>query len=136
MTISIRYFVVSNGNLKKVSQKKFNGFYFKKEATLPEYSSQTIKMAEVCVEVIDRTVTRVIRIDCERYKVDGDGALNKEHLRESNIHMINLMSPPLAEQNSTVIDATKVFEAKKLEHKLTWELTTEIIEKIVRALKL
>ena len=120
----------------KVSQKNFNGFYFKKESTLPEYSGQTIKMAEVCVEVIDRRVTRIIRIDCERYKVDEDGALNKEHLRESNIHMINLISPPQPEQDSTIIDATNVFEAKRLEHKLTWELTTEITEKIVKALKL
>ena len=136
MSTSIRYFVVSNGNLKKVSQNKFNGFYFKKEATLPEYSGQTIKMAEVCVEVIDREITRVIRIDCERYRVDKYGALNKEHLRESNIHMINLISPPQPEQDSTIIDATNVFEAKRLEHKLTWELKTEIIEKIVKALKL
>ncbi len=105
MSISIRYFVVSNGTLKKVSQKKYNKFYFKKEPTLPEYSEQSINMAEVCVEVIDRKITRIIRIDCERYKVDKHDALNKEHLRESNIHMIDLMSPPLEEQNSTVIDA-------------------------------
>ena len=136
MSISIRYFVVSNGDLKKLSRKKFKNFYFDEEAALPEYSGQTIEMAEVCVEVFDRAITRIIRIDCERYKVDKHGAIDKEHKWESIIRIFNPTSFPQSEQDSTVIDATNIFKAKRLEHKFRWELTDEIRDQIFEILKI
>ncbi len=98
---------------------------------MPEHSGQTIKMADICVEVIDRKITRGIRIDCERYKVDQFGTLDKEHKRGSNIRMINLMPPPSCRTKLNGHRCHYFFEAKRQEHRFTRGVIEEIMSKII-----
>ncbi len=136
MSISVRYFIVLDETINKISQNKFNGFCFRKEPGLPEYSGQVIKMAEVYVETINRKVTRIIRIDCVKYKADNHGALSKEYEEDSRNHMTNLISPPQVETASGVLNASEIFNAKRLKFKLTWEITEEIRAEISNILKI
>ncbi len=93
-------------------------------------------MAEVYVETINRKVTRIIRIDCVKYKADNHGALDKEYQEDSRNHTTNLILPAQVETAPGVLNASKVFNAKRLKFKLTWEITDEIKDEISSTLKI
>ena len=135
MNISIRHFVVSDSDVQKLSQKKRQGFYLRMENTLPEYSGQIINIADVCIELVDRKPYRIIRIDCIRHKIDENGGLDKEYEEESGKHIINYIEPPEVTSQSSVLDASRVFEAKRLEDKYSWKLSDDIVRKIAKLLK-
>ena len=134
MSISIRHFVVSGSDVQRLSQKKRQGFYLRKENTLPEYSGQTIKIADVCIELVDRKPYKIIRIDCMKHKVDENGGLDTEYEKESGKHFINIIETPKVISQSSVLNATSVFEAKRLEGKYTWKLSDVIALKIAESL--
>ncbi len=135
MNISIRHFVVSGSDVQKLSQKKRQGFYLRKENTLPEYSGQIISIADVCVELDERKPYQIIKIDCMKHKVNENGGLDKEYEKESGKHIINLIEPPEVTSQSSVLDASSVFEAKRLEGKYTWKLSDDVVLKIAELLK-
>ncbi len=70
-----------------------------------------------------------------KHKVDEDGGLDKEYEEESGKHIINRIEPPEVTSQSSVLDASSVFEAKRLEGKYTWKLSDDIVLKIAELLK-
>ena len=135
MNISIRHFVLFSSEVQKLSQKKRQGFYLRNENLLPEYSGQIINIADVCIELVDRKPYKIIRIDCMKHKVNKNGGLDEDYEKESGKHFINIIETPKVTRRSSVLDASSVFEAKRLEGKYTWKLSDDVILKIAESLK-
>ena len=70
-----------------------------------------------------------------KHKIDENGGLDKEYEKESGKHVINHIEPPEVTSQSSVLDASRVFEAKRLEGKYTWKLSDDIVRKIAESLK-
>ncbi len=135
MSISIRHFIVIDSEVHKLSQKKRQGFYLRNKNILPEYSGQIISVADVCIELVDRKPYKIIRIDCMKHKVNKNGGLDEDYEKESGKHFINIIETPKVTRRSSVLDASSVFEAKRLEGKYTWKLSDDVILKIAESLK-
>ena len=64
-----------------------------------------------------------------------NGGLDEDYEKESGKHFINIIETPKVTRRSSVLDASSVFEAKRLEGKYTWRLSDDVILKIAESLK-
>ncbi len=135
MTISARYFVVINDSIKKISRKSMEDFYFNGKNTLTDYSGQIIDTIDVIVELQNRKPFRIIRLDGSRLKVDKNGGRDDDFHMESQQQALSCFETP-AEVKSTqgVLDATDVFNERKLKNKHIWYPSDKIIYKIAKLL--
>jgi hypothetical protein len=135
MNLSVRHFIVDGESVQKVSRKKREGFYHKNENTLPEYAGKIINVADVCVELVKSKPYRIVRIDCVKHKVDQNGGLDNEYQAEHIKHVSHELEPPSITVGSDVIEASNVFEAKRLKCKYTWSLNGLVLRKMQSMLK-
>lgn len=83
MAVSSRFFVVADGEIKKLSQKKAGDFYFQDKNSLPDYAGKTISIAHVVVEIINRKPSNIISTDCLKTKDDENGGMHTSYREES-----------------------------------------------------
>lgn len=138
MSIGYRIFLVRGDDVSRLSQKNFDEFYRKRKRVLSEFAGQTIDIAKVIYELANRRPSRVIRVDCQRYKVKADGSIDEAHNREfgrlMRIKMSKAFGTRESERNTTVVDAHERFEERRLEHKHLPSLSSVAVERMAREL--
>lgn len=93
MGIGYRCFVVEGDEVRNLSQKVFNAFYFRKQAQLPQYAKRTIVVATVIYQTEQRVPLKIIRTDATRLKVSSDGSLDEGALRERMGNLFRFAEP-------------------------------------------
>jgi len=113
-----RIFAVEDDSVVRLSQKSFNEFYFRENASLLQYAGRMIVIVITIYELKNRKPKRVIRIDTQRVKVNSDGSIDKEHLTEGLILAVNRIfvgyePRPATVRNSNVVDGKARFDERR-----------------------
>ncbi len=94
-----------------------------------------VYLIEVSVECHDRVAQHVVRIACFRHRVDPDGLLDPEHLRQVMGTAAEAVAPAVARGALPgLIPAERRFAQRRLEHLSGWELSAEeasLLERLV-----
>lgn len=129
MGLAIRHFLILSSGIKKISQKKYQSFYHNDldGNVFPDYAGKIIDVADVVLELVNRKPYQIVRIDCPRYKVNDLGGIDTEYRQEKGRYIINFLDPPKVGKGEDILDASKVFEAKRLKEKYSWKLDNQTI---------
>jgi len=121
MSLSSRYFIFYNDELIKVSQRKFNDFYFAKKPVFEEFSGEVIKMINIVVELKNRKPYRIVRSHFLQHKIDKSGAIDQEYERGYAGLASYMLNEPKTKTTNGLVDASQVFEEKALRNKHAWQ---------------
>ena len=132
MGFSTIYYICNNESVKKVAAAKMHRFVIDKTQEFPEYSGETLKIAEFFVEKKDRNVQEVLRAVYHLHYVNNDGSINKEMNNLSLRTTMRKITQNLKLKNTNVIDASFKFEEQALNKKLLWEPSEELLQELSR----
>jgi len=129
--LSVRYFVLVDDDVVKVAQRVMRDFYFNRKAVLQRYAGQTIDIATVAIILQNRLPKEIDQISCMRCKVTPAGALDEIYDFEHGRYMSYKLSKAQAITSGTVIDASEIFNQKRLKHKYEQKLSPIHLKKIL-----
>jgi hypothetical protein len=94
-----------------------------------------VYLIEVVVELHKRVAQRVVRIACFKHRVDADGMLDPEHLRQVMSTAAQAVAPAgWPPSPPGLISAERRFAQRRLEHLSKWELSDKeasLLERLV-----
>jgi hypothetical protein len=135
MGIGLRFCIVGdNGEVTKLSTRRFDALH-EGSASLPEYANQTVHYAQVIVQLEDRRVVEILRIDGFKMKLDANGRLSEDERFEemraavecADLGLLASESPP------NVIRAGSVFARRAYAGRYRWQPNPFELEAICRA---
>lgn len=133
MSIGSRHFILVGDDAVKISQRVIRDFYFNRKAVLKEYAGQVIDIANVYLSLENRLPKEIIKIDCMRLKVAENGALDETYHGEHLAHMANKISgKPKVISSGSLVNASTVFNHKKLKNKYERDLSQLHLKKILK----
>lgn len=118
MNLGHRFFVVDGESVVRLSPESFNDFFFRESPALPGYAGTTLVVAMVIYELKNRKPVRIVRIDVHRFKVDSEGAMDREHFGEGMRLAFDRgfereARPIPVRSNSNVVDAKGLFDERR-----------------------
>lgn len=133
MSIGSRHFILVGDDAVKISQRVTRDFYFNRKSVLKEYAGQIIDIANVYLSLENRLPKEIIKIDCMRLKVAKNGALDKIYYGEHLAYMANKISgKPKVISSGSLVNASAVFNHKKLKNKYERDLSQLHLKKILK----
>ena len=124
MHLGYRHFVVVGDDITPLSQKAFDALFVQHRPALPAFAGTTVDIATILYVLEHRRPTSLVRMECERWTIRADGALD-EHDREDQARLTRYrmarafrhLLPPAPHVGGTVIDARERFDEKRLRDK-------------------
>ena len=115
MTIGHRLFIVEENAILPLSQKAFSELQSGKAGILPQYASQTILIAIIIYTLHQRKPKAIIHMECDRIRILGNGAIDRNHEQEGLHLAANRISRSEIKKRSSsrVVDATARFEDRQ-----------------------
>lgn len=127
MNLGYRVFVVDDDSVTPLSQKVYNDFHSRKKS-IPRFANQTLNIAIAVYTLDKRKPKEIIRIDCQRVRVDANGQLDEDFQFEGLRVIANRLadafvlgfeseseSAEVAEAGS-VVNATHKFDERRHAH--------------------
>jgi len=133
MGFGIRVFLFDNSNIERISHTKFQRLLDGHETEkIIEYAGKKVKYAIAYLRIENRKPTEILHIDYSSCEVNRDGKLNQDILEQQKIDAMKVISIPVDDMPSNVIDEATTFAAKQYQNKYTWTPTDEELNKIYR----
>jgi hypothetical protein len=132
MGIGSRHFILVGDDVIKITNRANNDFYFKRKPVFKQYAGQIIDMADVYIEFENRVPQHIVKIDCLRRQVTKSGSHDEQYERGYLSHMMNNISgKPKAKASGSVINATEIFNGRRIANEHTHKLSQRQLKKIM-----
>lgn len=129
MSLGHRVFFVHDGDVHRISQKRFNSLYQKNAEPLVKFADQTVISVLVVYEIVARKPDCIIRMDTQKIRFDRKGyvdeAYENEGLQLAASRMEDVFGNLLQSCNDTeissheeksqgkIVDASKRFDERR-----------------------
>ncbi|TAH10658.1 MAG: hypothetical protein EAZ11_11680 [Curvibacter sp.] len=112
-----RTFIVEGDAITRLSQARCNAFILKNQPALPEYAGQTITLAFVGYELMNRKPSKIFLLQTSRHRVTEEGRQDFDFWRESaDLQMQGVFLNRAKVLNADgVINAKVKFDLRRLE---------------------
>jgi hypothetical protein len=132
MTVSVRFYIFSDGGLQRISQRVMEGLVHGYDA-MPQFASTKQKVANVIVELEEGKPARITRADGSFLHFDAAGKVH-ESLANSGFEAMEtfdaLERSKRIKSKSKVIDLSPKLNREKWEREHRWELSKDDLDLI------
>jgi hypothetical protein len=135
MSISVRFYLFTDGGLQRVSQRVMDGLAQGQDA-MPQFASTKQKIANVIVELEEGKPARITRADGSFLRFDAGGKI-QESLLNSGFEAMEtfdaLERSKRIKSKSKVVDLSPKLNREKWEREHRWELSKNDLDLISAA---
>jgi hypothetical protein len=128
------FFVNDKDEIKRIPFARFDRIFNRdpKEVHL-EYKNDSIRYAEVVLELENRKPVSIVRIVYGYLKFDSEGYVDKEFQAEEMRVGMGMLSLPIFNETSNVVNASDRFAQKTFKDKFSWDPSFELEQFIIKA---
>jgi len=117
-----------SGQIRHIS-RKLTSAILQKDAALPEYAGQSLRVAFVHLAFLNRKPMMIPKIETSRWTFDNNGLVEGSYLEECTLRLDLLVDPSSDVESHPVIDATRRLKEKRLQE-LLWKPTPSEVKQL------
>ena len=131
MSISVRFYLFSDGGMQRISQRVMEGLCHGQDA-MPQFSDTKQRVANVVLELADGKPTRILEATGSYLNFDKDGKVHEELMRGGleAMETYEALERSKRSASSKVVDLAPKLNREKWERERRWEPSAKDLDDI------